>query len=87
MSFGKTIELADGQKIQAPEIRLPRAGVLVGRVVDEFGEVAIRVCDGRSRTIPTLRTRAGEYCLVAEPQNFSPPGEAVRTFRRTCHPR
>jgi protocatechuate 3,4-dioxygenase beta subunit len=99
MSFGKTIELADGQKIQAPEIRLPRAGVLAGRVVDEFGDPVayvrvnplLRMGAGEPRQAGMSMTatddlgrfrlfglRAGEYYLVAEPQNFSPPGEAVR---------
>lgn len=35
---GKTIEIADAQVVEGVEIRLPRAGVLAGRVIDEFGE-------------------------------------------------
>jgi hypothetical protein len=35
---GKVLELADGQTIEKLEVTLPRAGVITGRVVDEFGE-------------------------------------------------
>jgi protocatechuate 3,4-dioxygenase beta subunit len=55
MPFGKPIEIADGQKIQAPEIRLLRAGVLSGRVVDEFGEPVAYV-----RVNPLLKMGGGE---------------------------
>jgi protocatechuate 3,4-dioxygenase beta subunit len=55
MSFGKPIELADGQKMQAPEIRLPRAGVLAGRVLDENGEPIAYV-----RVNPLFRMGRGE---------------------------
>jgi hypothetical protein len=99
MPFGKPIELGDGQKIQAPEIRLLRAGVLAGRVVDEFGEPVAyirvnplrRIGGGEPRqtgmsmngTDDLGRFRlfglaAGEYYLVAEPQNFGPPNETIR---------
>lgn len=55
MSFGKPIELVDGQKAQAPEIRLLRAGVITGRVVDENGEPMAYV-----RVNPLLRMGGGE---------------------------
>jgi carboxypeptidase family protein len=35
---GKVLELADGQTIEKLDVTLPRAGVITGRVVDEFGE-------------------------------------------------
>jgi Carboxypeptidase regulatory-like domain len=37
-SLGKPFDVATGQKLDVPVIHLPRAGVLSGRVVDEFGE-------------------------------------------------
>jgi hypothetical protein len=37
---GKTIDVLEGQIVEGIEIRLPRAGVLAGRVLDEFGEPA-----------------------------------------------
>jgi hypothetical protein len=41
--FGKPFDLASGQKLDLPEIRLPRAAVLTGRVLDESGEPVARV--------------------------------------------
>jgi protocatechuate 3,4-dioxygenase beta subunit len=35
---GKVLELADGQTIEKVDVSLPRAGVITGRVLDEFGE-------------------------------------------------
>jgi Carboxypeptidase regulatory-like domain len=35
---GKVLELADGQTIEKLDVTLPRAGVITGRVLDEFGE-------------------------------------------------
>lgn len=35
---GKVLEVADGQTIEKLDVTLPRAGVITGRVVDEFGE-------------------------------------------------
>jgi len=35
---GKTVEIVGAQVVEGVEIRLPRTGVLAGRVVDEFGE-------------------------------------------------
>ena len=35
---GKVLELADGQTIEKIDVSLPRAGVITGRVLDEFGE-------------------------------------------------
>jgi hypothetical protein len=35
---GKVLELADAQTIDKLEVTLPRAGVVTGRVLDEFGE-------------------------------------------------
>jgi hypothetical protein len=35
---GKTVEVVGAQVVEGLEIRLPRTGVLAGRVVDEFGE-------------------------------------------------
>jgi Carboxypeptidase regulatory-like domain len=42
-SLGKVLNLANDQKLEAPDIRLTRAGVLSGRVVDEFGEPVAHV--------------------------------------------
>jgi protocatechuate 3,4-dioxygenase beta subunit len=99
MPFGKPIELADGQKVQAPDIRLPRGGVLAGRVLDELGEPLAyvrvnslrRIGGGEPRQVGgsmngtddlgrfrLFGLAAGEYYLVAEPQNFAPPTETVR---------
>ena len=41
--FGKPFDLAQGQKLEVSEIRLPRAGVLAGRVLDDFGEPIAQV--------------------------------------------
>jgi len=35
---GKVLELGDGQVMEKLDVSLPRAGVITGRVVDEFGE-------------------------------------------------
>jgi Carboxypeptidase regulatory-like domain len=35
---GKVLELADGQTIEKIDVSLPRAGVITGRILDEFGE-------------------------------------------------
>ena len=35
---GKVLELADGQTMEKLDVTLPRAGVITGRVLDEFGE-------------------------------------------------
>ena len=35
---GKVLELADSQTIEKLDVSLPRAGVITGRVLDEFGE-------------------------------------------------
>ena len=35
---GKVLELADGQVMEKLDVTLPRAGVITGRVFDEFGE-------------------------------------------------
>jgi hypothetical protein len=42
-TFGKPFDLADGQKLEVPKIRLPRASVMTGRVLDEFGEPAAHI--------------------------------------------
>jgi Carboxypeptidase regulatory-like domain len=42
-TFGKPFDLADGQKLEVPKIRLPRASVLTGRVLDDFGEPAAHI--------------------------------------------
>jgi hypothetical protein len=55
MPFGKPFQLSDGQKLDVPEIRLPRAGVLAGRVVDEFGEPVAHV-----RVSTLMRIGGGE---------------------------
>ncbi len=43
MPFGKPFELTAGQKLEVPDIRLIRAGVLAGRVVNESGEPVAHV--------------------------------------------
>jgi Carboxypeptidase regulatory-like domain len=104
--FGKPIELAEGQKVTAPELKLSRGGVLAGRVIDEFGEPVayvrvnplMRMGGGEPRQMGMSMNgtddlgrfrlfglRAGEYYLVAEPQNFGPPTENVRHLS-TYHP-
>jgi hypothetical protein len=35
---GKTLDLAEGQVIEKVDVSLPRAGVITGQVLDEFGE-------------------------------------------------
>jgi Carboxypeptidase regulatory-like domain len=55
MPFGKPFQLSDGQKLEVPEIRLQRGGVLAGRVVDEFGEPVAYV-----RVNPLMRMGGGE---------------------------
>ena len=53
--LGRTIELAEGQKVTQATIVLPRGGVIPGRVVDEYGDPVSRVM------VFTLRvTSAGE---------------------------
>jgi len=50
---GKVLELADGQTVEKLDVTLPRAGVITGRVVDEFGEplTGARVQPSRYRYI------------------------------------
>ena len=35
---GKVLDLAEGQTIEKVDVSLPRAGVITGQVLDEFGE-------------------------------------------------
>jgi hypothetical protein len=58
---GKVLELAEAQTIEKLDVTLPRAGVITGRVVDEFGEpltgarvqpMRYRYVGGQRRLIP-----------------------------------
>ena len=54
---GKVLEVADGQTIDKLDVALPRAGVITGRVFDEFGEpvTAARVTAQRHRYVTGQR--------------------------------
>lgn len=58
---GKTLELTDGQTIDKLDVALPRAGVITGRVFDEFGEPVT----GARVTVQRYRYAAGQRRLVA----------------------
>src|SRR6266536_3267820 len=73
---GKPIEVADGQTLEKMNFSLPRGSLIVGRVIDEFGEPATDVqvsalryqfVQGRRQLVPTGRTVTtndiGEYRL------------------------
>jgi hypothetical protein len=64
MPFGKPFQLSDGQKLEVPEIRLLRGGVLAGRVVDEFGEPVAYV-----RVNPLMRIGSREPHRVGPSMN------------------
>jgi len=46
---GVTIELADGQVFDRADFRLPRAGAITGRILDEYGDPLISAFVGASR--------------------------------------
>ncbi|PYR94222.1 MAG: hypothetical protein DMF84_06645, partial [Acidobacteria bacterium] len=50
---GKVLDVADGQTIEKLDVSLPRAGVITGQVLDEFGEpvTGARVSAMRSRYV------------------------------------
>jgi hypothetical protein len=54
---GKVLELSDGQTMEKLDVSLPRAGVITGRVVDEFGEpvTGARVAPMRYRYVSGQR--------------------------------
>jgi hypothetical protein len=61
---GRPIELADNQVTDKIDLRLPRGGVLTGRVVDEFNDpvsdvtvsvMQLRYMSGRRRPVPVTR--------------------------------
>ena len=58
---GKVLELAEGQVIEKLDVSLPRAGVITGRVFDEFGEpiTGARVSPMRYRYISGQRRLLG----------------------------
>lgn len=60
---GQPIELADGQALQNVNFSLQRAGVIVGRVMDEFGEPVVDV------QVMTMRQQ-----FVAGERRFMPTG-------------
>lgn len=50
---GRPIELADGQTVEKIDFVLARGGVIVGRVVDEFGEPMAEAAVQAMRFVPT----------------------------------
>jgi carboxypeptidase family protein len=77
---GKPLEVGDGQTIEKVDFSLPRGSVVVGRVLDEFGEPATDVqvsamryqfIQGRRRLTPAGRTSMtndiGEFRIFALP--------------------
>jgi protocatechuate 3,4-dioxygenase beta subunit len=58
---GKVLDLAEGQKIEKVDVSLPRAGVITGQVLDEFGEpvTGARVAAMRYRYIGGQRRMSG----------------------------
>ena len=66
---GKVLELGDGQVMEKLDVSLPRAGVITGRVVDEFGEpvTGARVSPMR------YRYTGGQRRLVIDGLRGTPP--------------
>ena len=58
---GIAIDLADGQVFDHADFRLPRAGVITGRIIDEYGDPLITAFVGASRQ----QTTNGRRRLVA----------------------
>jgi hypothetical protein len=88
---GKPLELANGQTVERVDFRLPRGGIITGRIVDEFGEptsdvqvMAMRYqyIQGRRQLSPSGRSATtndiGEYRIFA-----LPPGQyfVTATYR------
>jgi hypothetical protein len=77
---GKPVEILDGQTVEKVDFSLPRGGIIIGRILDEFGEpladaqvMAQRYQNvgGRRRLVPAGRpgmtNDIGEYRLFALP--------------------
>jgi len=65
---GKPIEVADGQTLEKMNFSLPRGSLIVGRVIDEFGEPATDV-----------QASALRYQFVQGRRQLVPPGRTVTT--------
>jgi protocatechuate 3,4-dioxygenase beta subunit len=77
---GKPLEVANGQTVERVDFKLPRGGIITGRILDEFGEptsdvqvMAMRYqyLQGRRQLSPLGRPATtndiGEYRIVALP--------------------
>ena len=77
---GKPLELANGQTVERVDFKLPRGGIITGRILDEFGEptsdvqvMAMRYqyIQGRRQLSPSGRPATtndiGEYRIFALP--------------------
>ncbi len=92
---GKQIELTDGQALEKIDFALPRAGVITGRIVDEFGEpiaeamvqaMRYQYIEGRRRLLPA--GRAGQTNDIGQFRIFglSPGDYYVSAGVRTMSP-
>lgn len=90
---GKPIEVTDGQALEKVDFVLPRAGVITGRIVDEFGEpladamvMAMRYqyFEGRRRLAPSGRTAQsndiGQFRIFGLPPGDYYVSAAVRAM-------
>jgi Carboxypeptidase regulatory-like domain len=65
---GKVLELSDGQTIEKLDVSLPRAGVITGRVLDEFGE-----------PLTGARVQPSRYRYVGGQRRLTPLGSGDMT--------